>query len=257
MTLEEEIAEIKVKRRGFFLEGKDPSSVILFVHGLGGTACTGASLGPALTASTGYSFESFLLPGHASDPAELLECSYEKWLMALEMEYDRLAKRYRKVYVGGVSLGALLALRLAEERPLSGVFALSAPLYYRHPILKLVKLIAPFHPYHAWKPNSSLDARKMALLCYDRVPLSSVNEITRLAKVTRKHLSSLHAPLLLALGEKDFFVSPRFYKAIAQKSSAQAVRILLLKNEGHGLLFGPEEPLVFSAVSSFLEEARG
>jgi carboxylesterase len=257
MTLEEEIAEIKLKRQGFFLQGKDPSSVILFVHGLGGTACTGASLGPSLVASTGFSFESFLLPGHASQPEDLLHCPYEKWLGALEKEYDRLAQVYQKVYLGGVSLGALLSLRLAEERNVAGVFALSAPLYYAHPLLKAVQLVAPFHPYHSWKPNTNVDPRKMELLCYNRIPLSSVNEITRLAKATRHDLKAIEAPLFLALGERDFFVSPRFYQTICQKSSAKGLRILLLKNEGHGLLFGPSELLVFAAVSSFLSDLRG
>jgi carboxylesterase len=42
---------------------------------------------------------------------------WEAWLAALQRVFDRLARTYRSVCVGGLSAGATLALALAERRP--------------------------------------------------------------------------------------------------------------------------------------------
>ncbi|HEY7548871.1 MAG TPA: alpha/beta fold hydrolase [Hyphomicrobiaceae bacterium] len=99
----------------------------LLIHGLGGTPMELRYVAHGL-AGAGHTVHVPQLAGHCGTVDELKATAWTDWYASVEREHDRLRGRCNGVVVGGLSVGAVLALRLAVARPdtVSGL-ALYAP----------------------------------------------------------------------------------------------------------------------------------
>ena len=72
-----------------------------------------------------------LLPGHGGTHEELLKATWRNWFIGAREALDKLALECDQVFVGGLSMGASLAVLLAEQDPrVSGIMLLSTTLRY-------------------------------------------------------------------------------------------------------------------------------
>jgi carboxylesterase len=113
----------------FLYEG-GPDGVLL-VHGLTGTPTEMKFVGKGL-ARAGFTAYGMQLAGHCGSEEDLLATGWQDWFASVEMAYTTLAERCRRVFVAGLSMGAVLALRLAAQCPgeLAGVSLYSTTLRY-------------------------------------------------------------------------------------------------------------------------------
>lgn len=89
---------------------------VLLVHSLGGNPIELRFVAQAL-ARQGYTVYCPLVPGMGGG-TDLSELSTRAdWYDALKSAHDELKSRCDTIFVGGVSAGSMLALKLAEERP--------------------------------------------------------------------------------------------------------------------------------------------
>lgn len=98
----------------FLLPG-GPDGVLL-IHGLTGTPAEMRFVGKGLHRA-GYTVLGMQLAGHCGDEADLLATGWRDWYASVLEAADRLAACTERYFVGGLSMGALLALKLAAERP--------------------------------------------------------------------------------------------------------------------------------------------
>ena len=89
---------------------------MLFRSGLTATTAEVRPLAKRLL-NEGYTVSGILLPGHGTTPENLSKTHREDWIKASEEAYNQLKRECSSVIVGGESVGALLALRLASEHP--------------------------------------------------------------------------------------------------------------------------------------------
>src|SRR5262249_31191155 len=102
---------------------------VVCVHGFTGTPYEMRYLGDEL-ARAGFAVHGLRLPGHGTSIADLDATTWSDWARAVELAFDTLATRCRRVAVVGQSLGGLLALHLAaHRRDVAGVAALATPLW--------------------------------------------------------------------------------------------------------------------------------
>src|SRR5687768_7646312 len=85
----------------------------LLLHGFTGSPWDVRPLGEAL-AARGLYVRAIQLPGHGSTPEALLQVTRQDWLRAAAQALLSL-REYRRTFVVGLSMGALLALRLAVD----------------------------------------------------------------------------------------------------------------------------------------------
>lgn len=99
----------------------------LLIHGLGGTPIELHFVAQGL-AREGYTVYCCQLAGHGGSKEELQNSTWPEWYRSVEQAHDRLREHCDVVIAGGLSMGAILALHLAHERP-DGVqgLALFAP----------------------------------------------------------------------------------------------------------------------------------
>ena len=89
---------------------------VLLLHGLCGTPAEMRYVARGLEAA-GYAVHCPILAGHCSTAAALSETRWEDWYRSAEAGLLQLAERCDRIVVGGLSTGAVLALRLALKHP--------------------------------------------------------------------------------------------------------------------------------------------
>jgi carboxylesterase len=87
----------------------------LLLHGLGGSPVELRFLAQGLNRA-GYTVHAPLLCGHGGSPADLEATTWQDWYQSTEAALDRLAEHCDVIIAGGISVGAVLALRLAAHR---------------------------------------------------------------------------------------------------------------------------------------------
>ena len=88
----------------------------LLIHGLGGTPVELRFVAQGL-ARAGNTVYCCQLAGHCGTGPELRDSTWEEWYQSVEAAHDRLREHCDVVIVGGLSMGAILALHLAAQRP--------------------------------------------------------------------------------------------------------------------------------------------
>ena len=88
----------------------------LLIHGLGGTPIELKYVAKGL-ARQGFTVHCCQLAGHCGDEADLLATGWPDWYQSVSIALDRIRKDCDTVIVGGLSMGAVLALHAAAQRP--------------------------------------------------------------------------------------------------------------------------------------------
>src|SRR5699024_12210118 len=72
--------------------------------------------------------------GHAEHPEKITQSSPFVWYKQAVEAYDFLrSEGYSNIFVAGVSIGGVIALRLAAERDVTGVGTICSPMYMKDP----------------------------------------------------------------------------------------------------------------------------
>lgn len=104
---------------------------ILLIHGLTGTPNEMHILANGLNRA-GFTVYGMQLAGHCGDEADLIKTNWQDWYRSVDQAADRLLQCVDTLFVGGLSMGAVLALKLAGARPadVKGVAAYGPTFYY-------------------------------------------------------------------------------------------------------------------------------
>jgi carboxylesterase len=103
-----------IKPSEFHLSGG--RSGVLLIHGLTGTPTEMRFVGNGLHRA-GFSVLGMQLAGHCGDEADLLATGWRDWYASVVEAADRLRGQVDRLFVAGLSMGAVLALKLAIDRP--------------------------------------------------------------------------------------------------------------------------------------------
>jgi len=114
---------------GFQFEGGRDG--VLLIHGLTGTPTEMRLVGKGLNRA-GFTVVGVQLAGHCGSESDLVATTWEDWYASVETAADELRGRVDRLFVAGLSMGAVLALRLAAVRPewIAGVGVFGATFRY-------------------------------------------------------------------------------------------------------------------------------
>src|SRR6185369_11258439 len=104
---------------------------VLLIHGLGGTPLELKSVATGLH-SAGCTVHVCQLAGHCGAEADLAATNWKDWSATVEAGYRALLVHCDRIFVGGLSMGAILALNFARQHrhSLRGVLLLAPTLFY-------------------------------------------------------------------------------------------------------------------------------
>ncbi|HEX7136813.1 MAG TPA: alpha/beta fold hydrolase [Vicinamibacterales bacterium] len=215
-------------RYDIFESGSDHG--VLLAHGITGAPTEMKPLVRKLAAA-GFTVSCPALAGHCSTLRELKQTRWTDWYETLEAALETLRTRCSTVFVSGLSMGALLALKLAADHPelVAGVATLSATFFYdgwnvprfRQRYLLPIAVYSPLRYVYSWHepaPYGIKDERLRNIIAgvyagdatqmpqkygYSEFPGVTIYETFRLIRAVKRGLRSVTAPLLIVHATED------------------------------------------------------
>ena len=110
----------------------DGDTGILLIHGFTNTTYEYRKLISFLS-SKGFFVRADNLPGHGTTIKECNSIKYTDWIKFTEQRLADLSARCNKVFVCGISMGALLGMHLSTVFPINGLIAAAPVLSFNKP----------------------------------------------------------------------------------------------------------------------------
>jgi len=196
-----------------------------------------------------------LLPGHGTRPEDLNRIRWQDWTAAAEAAYADLSKRCKRVFVGGESNGALVALYLASQHPeIAGVLAYAPAV---RPILTTWQVIQLYlaSPFVATLPKGDLEGNT-TWQGYKVNPLKGVLQLRAFSKEVRRRLPQVKQPILIVQGRNDRTVYPAGAQEVYDRVGSTMKELHWMENSGHCVLLENEQHIVHRLTLDFLFKVK-
>lgn len=180
-----------------------PKSGILLVHGLGDSPWSFNDVGTTLAAQ-GFLVRTVLLPGHGTQPSDMLDVTLKQWQQVVREQTQILAREVPKVYLGGFSTGANLVLDYAYEHDdIAGLVLFSPAFRPENTYAWVTQYIGWFKPWLA-KPNDGIRPMQTPVR-YLNVPTNGFAQFYRSALMAQARLKqrTYDKPVFVAITQHD------------------------------------------------------
>jgi carboxylesterase len=232
---------------------------VLLVHGWSSTAYEVRRLGKYLN-ENGYTVYGLMLAGHGTVPRDLENVKAEDWIADVEKGYAKLKTTCDKVYVAGTSIGASIALILAEqEKEMAGLVLMATPhkLRFEKIGVALVKLVLLFNSkqYRTkfYPPTFGASDSITRMISYQSYPVASVLEVFELVRRARKNLGSISQPCLLMQSTHDHMVAKDSMEKIYAKINSKQKKKIYIQKAYHTFIPDIKNEHVFRDILEFLD----
>jgi carboxylesterase len=261
-----------IKDRSHFFHGGDIG--VLLIHGLGGTPTEMRTIG-RLIADKGATVLCCQLAGHCGTEADLSATRWTDWYESVDVALTRLERRCGTIIVGGLSMGAILAAKLAARRSeaVHGVIMLAPTLWYDgwstpwyRSLLKLLihTPIGRRRRFLEQEPYGIKDERIRAIVAQamfsgdsseaglPATPGRSVLELSRLISALKPELHDVRQRTLIVHARQDDMagLSNAFY---LQKNLGGLVETLILDDSYHLVTIDRQRKMVTERCAAFVD----
>jgi carboxylesterase len=225
---------------------------VLLIHGLTATVTEVRLLAEKLREHH-YSIAAPLLPGHGTSPADANRVTYKDWLAHCQAAYAELDARCERVFIGGESTGAALALHLAADHPeIAGVLAYAPAATLRMSAWQALKL-RTLSKFVESTPKSS-GASNPNWQGYRVNPLKSVVQLMNLQQALKPKLASIRQPVRVFMGRHDQTIGLEGGQMIIDRIASEDKSLHWLETSGHIILLEDELPEITDLTLQFLRQ---
>jgi carboxylesterase len=169
------------------------------------------------------------LRGHGTRPEDLAGVTWRDWYDDASAALDTLLAECEAATVVGLSMGGLVALHLAVERPdrLCGVVAVAPALRQAHPLAPLAE-------------------------GYSRLPTTTFLSLVAYGRWLLPRLGRIHVPVLLLHSHADRVIRPDSATRIYERLTGAPKELRWFHRSGHEMLVDCEADAVLDAVEAFV-----
>jgi carboxylesterase len=234
----------------------------LLIHGFTGSVAETRPMGEYL-AARGLAVRCPLLPGHGTTPLALTRIRWRAWTDHVEGVLADLQKGCDALFVGGLSLGSLLALWLGARHPdLAGLILMAPAVKIQNRLLPLSLGLRYLFKYNPLGPMGDQDLGEPGatdrIWCYDKTPMWGAAEVYLLQRRVRAALGKVRAPVLVFQGRRDAQLAPQAAQMVYDGVSSTDKTLVWLDRSGHNVLADGEREVVWSRSYAWLaEKAEG
>jgi carboxylesterase len=226
----------------------------LLLHGWGGTCDSLRYLGGRLQ-EAGITAFAPLLPGAGTCAADLNRTRAADWVHAAEDHLLALKDQCPRVFVAGLSMGALLALYLGAVWPeglrgvvpINGGIALSSPELAGSAFRRDLPDVVP-----SWDEDRLLMNREVVEVAYREMARSTICDVLGLAKVVEELLPALRVPVLFLQSIDDRVVPAGNGPLMASRAGSKDKRVVFLWNSRHVATMDYDRDRVAEEVIGFI-----
>jgi carboxylesterase len=238
---------------------------VLLIHGLTGTPYEMRYLGERI-ASTGARVRGVKLAGHAGEPQELGASGPDNWYESVVNGFEDLRRCGDPNIVVGLSMGAVLATRLAaDQRSAVSGLVLLAPAFYLTPAataaLRAVKMLGAYaHSLYLHNTSGSDihdDAARSAHPTCRLMPIGAPLKLLELSAQVRPMMQRVTQPALIIHARNDHTCPMRKNVSFAMKKlGSEHKRAIELEHSYHVVTVDSEKERVADEVIGFAGSFR-
>lgn len=246
-----------IQDSSYFLNGN--RNGVLLIHGLTGTPNEMRIVAKGLN-QAGFTVYAMQLAGHCGDEADLCRTTWHDWYQSVQQAADFLKQHVDHLFVAGLSMGALLSLKLAADYPQLvkgvGVYGVtftydgwSMPFWAKQ-LFFLLTFLKKLHLFQKTsfieKPPYGLkDERIRATVAASMFsgdsaaaglagnPFPALAEMQWLAKKVRQQLPQVIAPCLIMHSGHDDIANINTNARLVEKNVSGPTRFVVLDDSYH------------------------
>lgn len=241
------------------IEGAEPFTAlgdrlgILVLHGFRGSPVAVTDWARHL-ATAGHTVAAPRLPGHGTRWQDLNRTTWQDWYTEADRNFAWLSAHSDTVVVMGLSNGATLGLRLAEQHSAVAGLVLVNPQVHSE---RLDRRVLPgMRRFIASVPGVVNDIKKSGVDegAYDRIPLHAAYSLTQLWVSVKSDIHRVSAPILLIRSADDHVAEPSNAVWIMANVASQDVRERVLDDSFHVATLDNDAETVLSTSLEFARE---
>lgn len=236
----------------FYFEGEADFAVLL-LHGFTGNSSDVRQLGRFLEKQNITSMAPHY-EGHAEDPQNILSASPHVWWSQVVDSYETLKdKGFDTIYVFGVSLGGVYALRLAAEKEVSGISTICSPMFLKEDaaLFESFKTYARTFKKLEGKDEATIEAE---VATYEKTNI--FEEIREVIQYTKDRLEDVYEPVLVVQSKHDPVINPESGNIIFDNISSDDKNLMWLEKSGHVPTIDVEKQELFERLLAFINELQ-
>lgn len=227
---------------------------VLLLHGFTGAPPEMRRLGDYLH-ERGMSVAAPLLRGHGTTESDLNQCKWSDWADDAKLALDQMRSQCDRVYVAGLSMGAMLTLHLAaNQQGIDGAISLAPALGTSDPRALLLPFIKYFVHRLPKPPDYFADpSAQNGLWCYEKFPAAATHEVMKFIAQVKDQLPRVMCPLLVVHSTADRSVHPASAKSVYEGVASELKELLTLHTSGHVLTLDSEWRTVADRMVAFID----
>lgn len=254
---------------------------VLLLHGLTSTPIELQPLAKRLH-KAGYSVRAPYFTGYSYEPGYDAHSvtPWHEWQQQVLQELRDMKRQYKTVSVGGLCMGAVLALSVASAagEDIAGLILLATTLYYDGWSIPWYRFVlplgyyTPFRYIYAYREREPFGLKNEALRTWvaremasktssiagaAKLSLPAIHEGELLIKHVRRNLPKITAPALIIHAEQDDVSTLRSADFVVNNIGSKIVCKIVLHNSYHMITLDNERERVADEAVAFLNELSG
>lgn len=238
---------------------------VLLLHGFNASPMEVTWLGEHLHDTAGYTIYAPRLAGHATDTRLMQHLRWQDWYDTALRGYWLLRQTCEVVFVGGLSMGGLLATLLAIHEEVDGLLIGAAPFVEPNPLMRFGRWLALVRPFTLHPAPVEFEKRVMEeeqrrgrmpreRIRYERWSSRAVYELYALIQVTARQVSAVRVPTVAIYARKDTLAPLVSLDYLRDKIPAALLKAHVLPDSGHIVFMDVDRDKAFQYVEAFVQE---
>jgi len=199
------IMDIPNKHSYIKFDGENKEYAFIFLHGYGTTYTDLLDLAKAIN-KRGYSCYLLILKGFVSDSEKSEKFSYEDWLQSLQNLHSKIKKDGKKIILIGFSLGATVAIDVAQNNEVFGIVGISTFLGMKNTriVKSLIKLLQLLHIHYIPRKLITTEGKILKTINHSKyLHTATSKQVYEEAEKLTKKLNSLPSKCLFIHSVND------------------------------------------------------
>jgi len=211
----------------------------LLFHGLNDSPYVWRDMAESL-AGLGFDVRAILLPGSGTTPVAMLDVSYRDWLLAARKHFANWYQPDVPIFLGGFSLGGVIATILALENPEVAGLLLVSPAYHSK-LNHLLRWSWIYQRYRPWLFGGMIIEDNPAK--YNSITINSGTQYYNTTRYLKKRWGrkKLSMPVVMVATADDSVVDVDYMRSIYRKRFvSDQRRFVLYTNDTSIMMAGTE-----------------
>ncbi|TRZ38494.1 carboxylesterase [Niallia circulans] len=236
--------------KSFFYKGG--SKAVLLLHSFTSNTVDMKKLGSYLNREN-YTCYAPLYKGHGSTAEQLMTTNPNDWWESAEEGYNFLINEgYQDIAVIGVSLGGLLALKVGQEKHVTGIVTMSVP--YKTEVSSLKKRVLNYAKYVKQLQGKEKLQISEELNKLEASSTNNLSEFKEYIDLIMGNLNKMNQPISILYGLLDDPLYKDSANYIYSNISSSDKNIKGYSNSKHLMTLGPDKVVLHSDILAFLNE---